>query len=112
MLQLPRASFGEFFALLQESMRPRTEKLPIFEDAALRMLTMPVLAIVGGKDALLDSADTRRRIEALVPNGEVNYLEEAGHFIPGQGGVIAEFLQRGVIAGREREADSAVQAGA
>jgi pimeloyl-ACP methyl ester carboxylesterase len=104
--------FGEFFALLQESTRPRKEKLPLFDDAALRRLTMPLLAIVGGKDAPLDSADTRRRVEALVPNSEVRYLEEAGHFIPGQGDVMAEFLQRGVVAGREREVDSAVQAGA
>ena len=87
--------FGEFFALLQESTRPRREKLPIFDDAALRRLTMPVFAIVGGKDALLDSADTRRRIEAHVPRGEVRYLPEAGHFIPGQGGAISEFLIHG-----------------
>jgi len=84
--------FGEFFALMHENTRPRREKLPVFDDSSLRRLTMPVLAIVGGKDALLDSSDTRRRIDGLLENAEVRYLDEAGHFIPGQGGVIAEFL--------------------
>jgi pimeloyl-ACP methyl ester carboxylesterase len=88
--------FGEFFALMHKHTRPRTGMLPVFSDAALKRLTMPVLAIVGGKDALLDSGDTRRRIEALLPNGEVRYLENAGHFIPGQGPAIAGFLWRGV----------------
>lgn len=84
--------FGEFIALIHKSTWPRKDRLPIFEDAALKRLTMPVLAIVGGKDALLDSLETQRRIEALVENAEVRYIHAAGHFIPGQGGVIAEFL--------------------
>jgi pimeloyl-ACP methyl ester carboxylesterase len=55
---------------------------------------MPVLAIVGAKDAMLDSADTKRRIERVLENGEVRYVDDAGHFIPGQGSVIAQFLTR------------------
>lgn len=101
---------GEFFVLLQESTRPRRERLPVFDDAALRRLTMPVLAIVGGKDALLDSADTRRRIEALVPSAEVRYLEEAGHFIPGQGSAIDAFLKQSANA--EMETGASRTAGA
>ena len=89
--------FGEFFALLHKSARPRTEKLPVFRDAALRALTMPVLAIVGANDALLDSADTRRRVEGLLDNGEVRYIEGAGHLILGQGAAIAEFLNGSAI---------------
>lgn len=103
--------FGEFFALLHESTRPRREKLPVFNDEALRRLTMPVLAIVGGNDALLDSADTRRRIEVLVPKAEVRYLEEAGHFIPGQGKAIAEFLAQGADQQRDPRTVKAVDVG-
>lgn len=88
--------FGELFALMHKHTRPRTQRLPIFSDVALKRLNMPVLAIVGGKDALLDSGETRRRLEGLLPNSEVRYLEDAGHFIPGQGAVIADFLSRGV----------------
>jgi pimeloyl-ACP methyl ester carboxylesterase len=86
--------FGEFIALIHKSTEPRKERLPVFSDAALRGLTMPVLAIVGAKDALLDSGDTQRRIERLLDHGEVRYLADAGHFILGQAPGIAEFLER------------------
>jgi pimeloyl-ACP methyl ester carboxylesterase len=86
--------FGQFIALIHRSTQPRKGMLPIFSDAALKGLTMPVLAIVGANDALLDSGDTRRRIESLLANGQVRYLAGAGHFIPGQGRDIAEFLER------------------
>jgi len=85
--------FGELFALIHQHTRPRTKRLPVFSDAALKALTMPVLAIVGAKDALLDSADTRYRILSLLENGKVLYIEDAGHFIPGQGTAIGEFLR-------------------
>lgn len=67
-------------------------KLPLFSDEALQRLTMPVLAIVGGNDVLLDSAETKRRLETNVPQAEIRYLPEAGHFIPGQTHAILEFL--------------------
>jgi pimeloyl-ACP methyl ester carboxylesterase len=86
--------FGEFIALIHKSTRPRRDKLPVFNDAALKRLTMPVLAILGGKDVFLDSVQTRRRIEALLEKAEVRYIADAGHFIPGQGPVIEEFLNR------------------
>jgi len=78
--------------LIHETTKPRRARLPVFSDAALQRLKMPVLAIVGGKDALLDSAGTRRRIESLLPRGEVKYLDGVGHLIPGQGPRIADFL--------------------
>jgi pimeloyl-ACP methyl ester carboxylesterase len=87
-------NFAEFLTLIHKNTRPRTERLPVFTDAALKRLTMPVLAIVGARDALLDSADTRRRIQSLLSNAEVLYLHDAGHFIPGQGPTINEFLSR------------------
>ena len=86
--------FGAFFALIHKCTRPRSQRLPIFDDAALRRLNMPVLAIVGAKDVMLDSAETRRRIAEIVESGEVRYLPGAGHFIPGVGPMIAEFLSR------------------
>jgi pimeloyl-ACP methyl ester carboxylesterase len=44
------ATFGEF--------RPRTETLPVFSDADLRGLDMPVLAVMGAKDVMIE--DTPR----------------------------------------------------
>jgi pimeloyl-ACP methyl ester carboxylesterase len=85
-------NFAEFLALIHKNTRPRTERLPVFSDAALAQLTKPVLVIVGARDALLDSADTRRRIQSLLSNAEVLYLHDGGHFIPGQGPTINQFL--------------------
>jgi pimeloyl-ACP methyl ester carboxylesterase len=83
--------FWDYFALIQKNVRPRRDRLPVFTGGALSKLTMPVLAIVGGKDALLDSFETRRRIEAL-PHGKVFLYADAGHFIVNQGEVIRRFL--------------------
>jgi pimeloyl-ACP methyl ester carboxylesterase len=92
----PVQAFARFVALIHQHFRPRIVKLPVFSDAALRRLTMPVLAIVGARDVLLDSAQTKRRLAQLVPNAEVVFLPEAGHFIPGQTARILEFLTQGV----------------
>jgi pimeloyl-ACP methyl ester carboxylesterase len=95
----------QYFLLIQKTFRARMVKLPVFSDQALQRLTMPVLAIVGGKDVLFDSAETKHRLERNVPHAEVRYLPEARHYIPGQTQVIQEFLCRasaGAVAQRER----------
>lgn len=86
--------FTEFFRLIHENFLARRVKLPVFSDESLKRLTMPVMAIVGGKDVLFDSADTRDRLRRNVPQAEVGYLPEAGHFIPGQTAAIMEFFHR------------------
>ncbi|MER7130331.1 alpha/beta fold hydrolase [Streptosporangium saharense] len=72
---------------------PRREKLPVFSDDALRGLAMPVLVIVGARDAMLDSRQTARRVRQHVPHSTVCLLPEAGHAIFGQTEPIAEFLR-------------------
>jgi pimeloyl-ACP methyl ester carboxylesterase len=87
-------AFVDFVSLIHANFRPRRVKLPVFRDEALRRLSMPLLAIVGGKDVLVDSAGTKRRLERNVPHAEVHYLPEAGHFIAGQTATILDFLVR------------------
>jgi pimeloyl-ACP methyl ester carboxylesterase len=84
----------ELMSFISGCFRPRMEKIPRFDDTALRTLTMPMLVIVGGKDVLLDSADTRRRLALTVAHAEVRFLPDARHFIRGQSDVILEFLTR------------------
>ncbi|MGQ4271075.1 alpha/beta fold hydrolase [Nocardiopsis changdeensis] len=79
------AAFGEF--------RPRTETLPVFSDADLRSLDMPVMAVVGDRDLMLDSADTARRLRAHVPHAEVTVLPGVGHAVIGQGPAVLDFLR-------------------
>ena len=84
----------DFLALIFKHFRVRTERLPVIADAALKRLTMPVLAILGGKDVMIDSVVTRRRLEAHVPRAEIRWLAEDGHFLRGQAEPIDAFLRR------------------
>ncbi|MBV9744030.1 MAG: alpha/beta hydrolase [Acidobacteriia bacterium] len=84
--------FAEFAALIQRNFRPRRTRLPIFSDEALRRLNMPVLAIVGGQDAILDSYGTKRRLEKAALGASVCLLPECGHLLPGQNSRILDFL--------------------
>jgi pimeloyl-ACP methyl ester carboxylesterase len=83
----------EFLTLILDNFRPRRDRLPRFSDDALERLTMPVMAILGGKDVLLDSSETKRRLERTVPHAEIRFLPEVGHLIPGQTEPILEFLR-------------------
>lgn len=85
---------GRYLATLFTHFIPRTDPLPRLGQAALARLTMPVLTILGGKDDLLDSADTRRRLARAVPHAEILWLPEAGHAVVGQAGPVRDFFAR------------------
>jgi pimeloyl-ACP methyl ester carboxylesterase len=87
---------AEFVLLIHKEFRARREVVPLLADAALAALTMPVLAIVGGRDALLDSAGTQRRLSQHAPGATVILLPEAGHLLPSQADHVARFLTAGV----------------
>jgi pimeloyl-ACP methyl ester carboxylesterase len=90
--------FANFIALIYQHLRPRTKRHPIFTDDQLNRLTMPVLAILGGKDVIFDCAAIQRRLEQTVPHAEIRFIPEAGHFIPGQTAPIFDFLCRATSA--------------
>ncbi|HLK50986.1 MAG TPA: alpha/beta fold hydrolase [Bryobacteraceae bacterium] len=89
-------AFIDFVLLIHRHFRPRMVKLPIFSDEALRRLNMPLLAVVGGRDVLLDSAETRCRLERNAPQAEVVYLAGPGHLLPDQTRQILAFLAPGL----------------
>jgi pimeloyl-ACP methyl ester carboxylesterase len=86
---------GRFAALIGAHFKHRRERVPIFTDEALRRLTMPILAIVGAQDALLNSDGTRRRLETQVAQATVRTLPDAGHVIRGETDAIQAFLPEG-----------------
>jgi pimeloyl-ACP methyl ester carboxylesterase len=90
--------YTDFMLLVQRYFRPRMQQLPVFSDAALQKLAMPVLAVLGAKDTLLDSAQTKRRLASNVPHSEVRYLDDVGHGIFGEKIAILEFLDRQTAA--------------
>ncbi|WP_458688904.1 alpha/beta fold hydrolase [Nocardia tengchongensis] len=73
---------------------PRTGKLPVFTDAQLSTLTMPVLVIVGEDDVMFKSADTARRSSDSMPDATTRVLPGVGHAILGQTEPILEFLRK------------------
>lgn len=106
----PVRAFMNFVELIHKHFRPRVEKLPIFSDEAIRRLSMPVLAIVGARDVLLDSAATKRRLERNAPGAQVVCLPESGHFIPGQTARLLAFLSRKIALVRgEQSAEIAMK---
>jgi pimeloyl-ACP methyl ester carboxylesterase len=91
----PGAALTEYVLLINRHVRPRRVRLPVFGDDALRRLTMPTLAIVGGRDMFFDSDDTRRRLERTVPGVTIDHLPGSGHLLVGQTERISGFLTEG-----------------
>jgi len=85
---------NDFMALINRHYRQRLDKLPRISDDALRRLAMPVLLIVGALDPMLDSAETRNRLEVAAADLEVLGLPGVGHAVVDQTAPILEFLRR------------------
>ncbi|MFC4857201.1 alpha/beta fold hydrolase [Actinophytocola glycyrrhizae] len=84
---------AEYLALMFTHFLPRRDRLPVFSDETLRKLTMPVLVVVGGRDAMFDSADTAKRFDHTVPHATVTLLPDVAHSIVGQTQPILDFLR-------------------
>lgn len=89
------ATYLGYASQISRHFRPRRERLPVFGDEALAGLTMPVLVIVGGRDVMLDSRDTERRVRRLVRHASVRFLPDAPHGLRGQSEPILAFLGSG-----------------
>lgn len=88
-------SVAEMHKAIFANFRARRTPLPIAGDAALARLTMPVLAILGGRDVFIDSAGARDRLKRHVPHAHIVWLEDAPHAILGQTALIGDFLANG-----------------
>ncbi len=84
--------FLRFLALAREHYVARMSPWPTFDDAHLRSLDMPVLAMVGARDAVFDSEETRRRLTTCVPQSRVAWLPDAGHGLVDPTAAVLEFL--------------------
>lgn len=83
---------GAFMLLTMSHVRPRIVTIPLASDAALRALSMPVLAVLGDRDALIDTAEVRSRLADCRPDARIVWLPGVGHFIRGQTALIGAFL--------------------
>jgi pimeloyl-ACP methyl ester carboxylesterase len=66
--------------------------LPRLPDATLKTLTMPILAVLGGRDALFDSRTARQRLEDCTLHAEVIFLPDEGHGLHNMMPEIKRFL--------------------
>lgn len=72
--------------------QPRIGKLPIFSDNELSCLTMPVLLLIGTKDALRDAEKVSARLMRFVPNLTVTKIAGGGHALLNTVDTITAFL--------------------
>ena len=84
--------FVRFFRLVQQHFVARTKPIPTFSNSMLSRVTIPVLAILGGRDALFDSEVTRRRLLSSVPHAQVTVLPDAGHGLVDSTADVLRFL--------------------
>jgi pimeloyl-ACP methyl ester carboxylesterase len=88
----PQATaLGAFTLLVHQQFRPRLDRLPLFSTRALAAVDVPMLTIVGGRDAMVDSHQTKQRLEQA--GKTVRLLPEAGHLLPDQTQPILDFLR-------------------
>ncbi|WP_410626344.1 alpha/beta fold hydrolase [Amycolatopsis sp. cmx-8-4] len=83
--------------LVSANYRYRTGPFPPFDDAALAGLAVPVYAVAGTDDVMVDSATTKRRLETFAPDAVVDLVPGTGHYLPGDADL--EFLTRAAVNG-------------
>ena len=93
---LPPAAkpIADFIGLIFRNFNPRRDPIPPASDQELQTLKMPIAIFLGGEDALIDSQDTKRRAEKLLPQAEIHFDPKIGHFIPTPTKEIVDFLRR------------------
>lgn len=82
----------DYMNLIFTHFRSRMDAQPLLSDAELRRLSMPVLLMVGAKDALFDSDKTASRLRRLVERVDVRLLPDTGHAIINVAATVGPFL--------------------
>ncbi len=83
----------DFARLLAIHSSPRMGQVPLIPDQDLKRLSMPVLAIGGEKDALLDTRASLARLASLVPSSKILEIAGTGHVVTGMIDTIMDFLE-------------------
>jgi len=83
----------DYTALVSKHFKPRTANLSIFTEDKLKALTMPVLAVYGDNDCILNGKESLTRLGAHLSNVKTVLLANTGHIITDQAGSILAFLK-------------------
>jgi pimeloyl-ACP methyl ester carboxylesterase len=79
-------------ALIMKHFKSRIGVLPLFSDAELGRLTMPILLLGGAKDALRDNPKIAARLRGFVPDLTVSIVSGGGHALLNTSAAIMAFL--------------------
>jgi pimeloyl-ACP methyl ester carboxylesterase len=82
----------EVVRLMMLHFRSRMGVLPLFSDAELRRLTMPVMLLLGEKDGLRPSQKIALRMQRLLPHLVTAMIPKAGHVLLDTVRLIMPFL--------------------
>jgi pimeloyl-ACP methyl ester carboxylesterase len=74
--------------------RPRVGLPPIFTDDQLRRLRMPVLVMVGDRDAIYSAGRVITPVRSLLPQAATMVVPGAGHVLLRNADTVTEFLTR------------------
>ncbi len=85
--------FDAFSILISRHFRPFTERVPIFQDAAIKGIRFPLMYIGGKDDPMLNTGKSAGRLRRLLPDAEVRELEGIAHVILDEGPAVRNFLR-------------------
>ncbi|NLW88206.1 MAG: alpha/beta hydrolase [Clostridiaceae bacterium] len=71
----------DYLSLISENYRPYTGAIPVFPDAELRRLEMPILYIGGENDRLTNAPKCEMRLRKVLPHTDIVILKNRGHVI-------------------------------
>ena len=83
---------ADFFSLITSVFKPRMITLPVLSDDQIKALGFPLFVVVGGRDVMLHTEETRDRLEALAPDAVVDFRPDMLHYIPETQKSIVPFL--------------------
>ena len=81
-----------YMDIIMTKFKPRISVQPIFSNADLQKLSMPVLLILGQMDALMPSKRIAARLKSQVSHCEVKFFPDLGPVLIGTGSTILSFL--------------------
>ncbi|RPI33746.1 MAG: alpha/beta hydrolase [Chloroflexota bacterium] len=87
----------EALILIMTHFNARVERLPIFTDLELQRLTMPVLLLMGGQDALRDGEKISSRLIEHIPHLASVVVPGSGHALLNTTGQIIPFLTKETV---------------
>jgi pimeloyl-ACP methyl ester carboxylesterase len=87
-----------FLTLVDRHFNYRMGSPPLFTDAELQGLTVPVLYLAGEQDAILNTQKTADRLQKLVPDVTINIFSDDGHATINMAPRAVSFLRDTVLA--------------